>query len=204
MKFRLLIISFVVTLLPAVVEAPHQVASVEVLAFDTMGGTIPSDNLNIRAFEQLGSNKDYAPKFHNGRAKDMPFGYYRIKANYPGFNTEERIVRIFQDKTTIVIGLTVGVEGCNIGYCPPPELWGRVIGEPEKLKNAFVKVAGVFTSYSAESQINPDGEFHVTEPPGGVYVLLVVSQDAVIVNRIFRLPPIPYGSPLQVEIGPEP
>ena len=207
MKLKLLAAWSLIALLPTIVAAADQTATVEVLAFGTMGGKIPRSDLKIESFhgsEFTGPTRDYASKFHGGQARDIPFGTYIIRANSPGFHTEERLVGIYQDKATVVLGLVVGeIDGCWYN-CPGRALQGRLVGDPQKWKDAIIKVTGVFSSFSAESQVNRDGEFQIMAPPPGIFAVFVVNQNAVIASHIFIASINPSGSPLEIEIGANP
>jgi hypothetical protein len=164
------------------IAPPGRSAVVEVLAFDTGGRLLGAPEITF--FENQ-DQKNLASRFHSGIAGGVPFGVYRIKAHVPGFYSEVRYVRIYQPRTIILLGLEPGYEASP----SPPLLQGRVMNQAgPPLKNAFVKLAGVFSSLSMESSVAPDGSFEFTAVPWGRYVLLVLNGETVVASRFVSLP----------------
>lgn len=173
---------------PPQVQSP---ATVEVLAFDTRGRFLGPPIVKLfEAFDRT----NYAPRFREGVANGIPFGDYRIEAYLPAYSSETRYVRVYQQRVTVIVGLTVGYETPII----PLSLHGRVVGQLASEKT-FVKLAGVFSTLSMESPVASDGGFDLIGLSWGTYLLLVVGEDGVLASRTLA---IPYtGAPLEIEIG---
>ena len=211
MKFTLLFAPCFVMLLPGILAAQGRglsnpndrepTATVEVLVFDTVGEINPRAKIVVfKDYDQ----KDCASKFRNSVATGVPFGIYRIKVSALGFETSERFVRVFQARTTVVVGLPVG----RVDDGPEYKLRGRVVGKPlPPGRKAFAKVTGVYTDFSMESQIDPDGGFELTGLLGGMHLLLVVSQDGILASRLVNIPTDILGvapPPIEIEIKDDP
>jgi hypothetical protein len=169
-------------------------ATVTVLAFDTTGRFLGAPDINL--FERE-NEKNLAEKFHEGVAKGMPLGVYRIEAVLPAYYPERRIVRVYQPDVTIVMGLESGFREAS----PVPlTLHGRVTGKvPAVAKHRFVKVSGVFVDVSVEASIGQGGVFDVSGLSWGLYLLFVVDEDGILAMRTLN---IPYtGPPLEIKIG---
>jgi len=174
-------------------RSPQQpAAAVEVQAFDTRGRFLGAPIVDT--FEAY-DGRSFAARFRDGVAADIPFGTYRVEARLAGYSPETRYVRVYQQRVIVVVGLTFGYER----PAAPMGLHGRVVG-PLPPQKTFVKLCGVFSNLSMESEIGPDGGFDLVGLTWGDYLLLVVGEGGVMASRALT---IPYtGSPLEIRIPP--
>jgi len=177
---------------PAV--TPQQVATVEVIAFDTRGPFLGA--ANVKTFESY-DHHEFASSFHDGRAEKIPFGVYRVVGSRTAYYSETRYVNIFQRNVTVVLGLSFGFELPEV----PLTLRGRVLGlSAPPGKDTFVKLCGVYSNESFESAIDSRDMFEFAGlRPSGVFLLLVVGKDGVLASRTIT---IPYVGPLlEIDVG---
>src|SRR4051812_33563948 len=81
-------------------QQEEQLATVEVTAFSTLGGSLGVPE--IYRFIEVSQGKDnLAERFRKGVANNIPEGIYLIEAGLPGFTREFRIVRIFQKHVSV-------------------------------------------------------------------------------------------------------
>jgi len=162
------------------------------VAFDTRGHRLGAPD--IRLFEDE-SRRNWASRFRNGVAENIPFGTYRVEGRLIGFYSDVRYARVYQSQVTVILGLTIGNEAPIF----PPILRGRVVGiASESTRKDFVKLIGVFSSISLESEIGSNGEFEMSGLTDGIYLLLIAGEDGVLASQVID---IPYKGPLEVKIA---
>jgi hypothetical protein len=171
----------------------EDVSTVEVRAFDTRGKFLGAPNISL--FESY-DHRNLASQFHNGIAGRVPFGDYRIEARLTAYSSEIRYVRVYQRKTTVVLGLVLGHELPII----PLSMHGRVVGgrlPPDG--RSFVKLSGVFSNLSMEATISADGGFDLVGLSWGAYLLMVIGENGILAIQAISIPYV--GPPLEIEIG---
>ena len=201
MKRGWVVLTILWTLLPASATAQRGVApsgnteptgTIEVLAYSTLGVFLGSPEIHF--FGESFDKKNLASRFQKGIATEIPYAVYIIEAGLPGFASETKTVRVFQKHVTLIVGVELRIEAPGL----PPSTHGRVIGTLPQSKTIFVKATGVFSSWSVESKIAPDGGFDLSWLPEGTYVLMVLNEDGILASRVVKLP---YGPGLQIELG---
>lgn len=172
-------------------------ANVHVLVFNTQGSRVQGP-ITIRKFESRGRN--FASRFHDGFAEDIPFGDYVLSADIHSRDGAVRFVRIYQRQTTVVIESVVpGIDFAVDKW----DLKGTVVGSLPIGKTCFVKLVGVFSTASFESSISNSGGFSFGGLTWGKYLLLVVSEDGILANRPISIPYSMTEPPLEVPIPSE-
>jgi hypothetical protein len=195
---RFAIAFFLISFLPSKLDAQNTdgaeaekrdpTAIVEVIAFDTFGGSIPSDAIHVEHFE--GNGTDYAQKFRGGVADDIPLGEYQITVSISGFQSERRMVNIRAKRTAAVVGMALGEIGDCAFNCRPYgyRFQGKVVGhEALAGAKAFVKLISIFGAVQAESEVDSDGTFDITVAKSGRYLSMVVSQAGIFADKLVRI-----------------
>jgi len=166
-------------------------ATVEVLAFDTRGKFLGAPI--IKLFESY-DHKNLSSRFRGSVAQAVPFGEYQIEGYLPAYSSDKRWVRIYQQRVTVILGLTVGYERPSA----PLTIRGHVTGQVSPEKKTYVRLIGVYSDVSLESAIGIDGGFDLAGLTWGAYLLLVISEDGIVASRTIN---VPYtGVPLEIEI----
>jgi hypothetical protein len=175
-------------------DAEQFVARVEVCAFDSRGTFLAAPT--VRVFESE-SHKDFSTSFRSGVADHIPFGIYKLEAYMSGFYPEVRYVAIYRPQVTVVVGLAFGREALTLPQ--PPTIHGKVIGSLPRDKKIFAKLAGIYSDRALESKIGRDGDFDFGVPWDGRYLLLIVSEDAILASRTIDIPYM--GRAIEIKIG---
>jgi hypothetical protein len=186
-----LLFTFSCLAIRGVLAQSKNVATVEVFAYDTRG--IKLDHPKITAFRSDDSG-DYASHFEKGVAGNIPFGLYRLQAEYPSHYAGLRYVLVYQQKVNVIVGLYPGFELPIVA----PSFVGHIMNyQSSKYKWTFAKLIGIYSSESLESLIDNEGRFRFAGTSNESYILLIVSDKGVLAKQLFTLP---LPKPQEVEI----
>jgi hypothetical protein len=177
--------------LAAIRDGRRLSSTVSVIAFDTNGKFLGSPSVSV--FEDPDDRNNLAAKFQKGVAAQIPYGMYRIVGYLTGYSSDMKYVWVYQSHVSVVLGLEIGAEKPVI----PPTLHGRVVGSVSEARS-FVRLVSVYSSSSVDSAISSDGNFDLSVPPGGKFLLLVIGERGVLASRAISLPYT--GPPLEVSV----
>jgi hypothetical protein len=147
---------------------------------------------------------DIAGSFRNGTADHVPWGFYRIEVSAPGCVPESRYVSVFAAEVPILVGLACEFENPalaeenGIALPPYPILRGRVIGPRPAGKELIARMIGVFSSESLEAVVGSGGEFEMSVPRDGKYVLMILDEKNVLAIELVGSP---HTGPLEIQLG---
>ncbi len=137
----------------------------------------------VDVFKDVYGSKNLASKFTANQAKNVLFGTYRIRVYKKMFSASERTLLVNQPDVWAVIQLNVSEENGPLLYT----IAGKVVGSSSAGDPVWVRVAGLYSSIIADTQMGKDGTFQF-ELPSGVYVVTTRSGTRVIDTRTFAVP----------------
>jgi hypothetical protein len=137
----------------------------------------------VEVFKDVYGTKNLASRFIANQAKNVLFGTYRIRVYKKLFSSSERIILVNQPDVWAVIQLNVSEENGPLLYT----IAGKVVGGSSTADPVWIRVAGLYSSIIADTQMSKDGTFQFALP-GGVYVVTTRSGTRVIDTRTFAVP----------------
>ena len=94
--------------------------------------------------------KNLASKFIDNQATNVLFGTYRIRVYKKFFSASERTILVNQPDVWAVIQLNVGEENGPLLYT----VAGKVVGVPSTAEPVWIRVAGLYSSIIADTQLS--------------------------------------------------
>lgn len=186
MRIPILLQIAVIAAIRTVNGQPGQVpktANVHVKLFSASG--LDLGNPNIELFKQIAPtygdllSGNMAARFKKSVAIGIPTGLYRLRVFVPGFYTAERTVRVYQSDVWILIGLEFGEQSTVAAV-----VRGRVSGVADETQKTWVKLVGVLSDFSIESNVDAMGDFSMAGAQEGKCLLLVFQGSRVLATRL--------------------
>jgi hypothetical protein len=137
----------------------------------------------VEVFKDVYGSKNLASRFIGNQAKNVLFGTYRIRVYKKLFSPSERTILVNQPDVWAVIQLNVSEENGPLLYT----ISGKVVGGSSTGDPVWIRVAGLYSSIIADTQMSKDGTFQFALP-GGVYVVTTRSGTRVVDTRTFAVP----------------
>jgi hypothetical protein len=128
-------------------------------------------------------SKDFAKKFVDNAAKEIPFGVYRLSAIKHLFAYADYTVNVDQKDVWVVVQLDVSIEGSPLYY----KIAGTLSGAPEG-NPIWVRAQGVYSSVIADAQAGKDGKFDLAGLPAGTYILTTRQDTRILDIRSVVIP----------------
>lgn len=169
-------------------------ATVQLRIVDLLGQEI--GDVKVALFRSTQGTKDFANRFRNNSAPNIPFDTYLLRAYAPGFSSAERIVPVYHDRVSVLLELYAGEEGGTTRY----HVSGRVKNQSYGAEIS-VRLAGVSSGFVLDSEVDKAGAFAIGGVPRGHYVL-ITRQGAQPVQA--TLIEVPLKHPLTVNLHSPP
>jgi hypothetical protein len=163
--------------------AETRTATVHLKLVNFRGDDLGDGTVSLFKHEYDDSKKNLASKFTANKAQNVLFGTYHIRVYKKLFSPSERTILVNQPDVWAVIQLNVSEENGPLLYT----IAGKVVGNSSSGDPLWVRVAGLYSSIIADTQMSKDGTFQF-ELPGGVYVVTTRSGTRVVDTRTFAVP----------------
>jgi len=174
---------FVLSCSPAFSQQPSETATVHLKFVDSRGEDLGVGTVTLF---QDGNAANFAGRFKNNVAADVPFGSYHLKAFQQNFYTAERITRVYQREVWAVIQLTIGQEGGPLLY----HLAGTLTSSASSPGHFWIRAQGLYSDVIVDGQADKDGKFEIAGLPAGTYILSTRDGENRILNiRSIIVPP---------------
>jgi hypothetical protein len=161
--------------------AETRTATVHLKLVDFRGDDL--GNGRVEVFKDVYGSKNLASRFTANQAKNVLFGTYRIRVYKKLFSASERTILVNQPDVWAVIQLNFSEENGALLYT----IAGKVVGSSSTGGPVWIRIAGLYSSIIADTQMSKDGTFQF-ELPGGVYVVTTRSGTRGVDTRTFAVP----------------
>src|SRR5207248_1467865 len=131
--------AFILSCPSAFSQQHNEAATVHLKFVDSRGQDLGAGRVTLF---QSADSVNFAARFQNNVAADIPFGLYRLKAYQQNFYTVEQTIRIYQREVWAVIQLTVGQEGGPLLY----HLIGTISGFPSSSPPFWIRAQGLYSN----------------------------------------------------------
>ena len=158
-------------------------STVHLVPVGVYGDPIDED-VTVDAFEALPRKKDFAHHFHGNIGAHIPYGIYRARIYTRGFWSSERLITVSEPETVVVVALAIGTEGGP----QASNLSGRFRGANPTGGPIRIRLSGVYSGTTIDTDANKSGEFSVTNVLNGTYVVIATQQDrATLRDRVLSV-----------------
>lgn len=148
----------------------------------------------VTMFKSETDERDFAKRFRDNRASDIPYGVYRLRVHHDGFYSAERQVVVSQPIVWVVVGLEIGGIGSDARNF---EVAGTVRNIPRAGEPLWVRLAGVHSTLARDAKVDESGNFVIAGLRQDKAVLIVWSGREILhVTQVV----IPTHVPLVIDL----
>jgi len=169
-------------------------STVRIVPVHVLGNEL-GENVDVDLFQSQDEKTNFSKSFHHGAASGIPYGIYAIRVHVRGFRSTERVVRVFQPKVLVIVGLQIGMETGT----PTSDVSGRIQGADQSAGPIRVRMSGVYSNDILDAEVTGSGGFALEKVPDGEYVLAVTQREKVLVVKAIKLPSA--ESSIVIEVG---
>lgn len=188
-------LAFVLLLMCSVGQGQPQKATVHLRIVDNVGHDLGEPK--VTEFKSKDDAHDFATRFRQGSATQLPFGIYKLRVYTHGFWSSEREVRVFQPDVWVVVSLELGM-GKLEGGLSTYALSGSVRNLPVAKQPAWLRLSGVYSAVVIDARTGEAGRFSMAGIPQGLYVLVTTQNGKVLDARPVR---VPLAGALEIELA---
>ncbi len=189
-----------IVLCPALQQRQTETATIHVRIVDVRAHDVGEARIEsfkqVEFFSSRKNRKDYASRFHQNTASDIPYGIYHLRVSARGFWSAERDVRVFQSDVRVVVQLELGMGSDEGGFVSYP-VSGRVKNLLPSSEPVWVKLVGVYSGVNMETKVSSSGDFILNKVPQGGYVLITIRETKILDCRPVE---VPMSAPVLIEL----
>jgi hypothetical protein len=147
---------------------------IQVFAYDGSGALI------LGASTEIVEDRTVRLKGVKGLLSNLPYGYYTVKVNSPGFKSYTRDVLLDKPAVTVRAQLGLGVECLRYAAL----LHGNVLPMPDT-RELWLKAVPLRGTGDLEARIEKDGTFSIGADDGS-YIVAVVEGERVLHTGVYQ------------------
>ncbi|MEZ5404170.1 MAG: hypothetical protein R2729_31110 [Bryobacteraceae bacterium] len=177
---RMLILLLLLQSVPGSQEAAGQESGrkLELLVTDAYGRPMAPKGVGLI---HLASRKNFASRLVRLTATGLPSGQYWVRVWSPGYEPTDKLINVIQPFTRVRVGLP-RMAGAFSDVSPALKGVIRAGGVPRP-DRISVRLMGIFVSTSEDCPVGDDNSFKFPRAPGGKYILVGMSGEAVIAMK---------------------
>jgi hypothetical protein len=148
----------------------------------------------VTLFKSESDGRDYAKRFRDNTASNIPYGVYHLRAYQDSFWSAERQVVVYQPDVWVVMGLQIGMDY----ELNPFKLSGTIRHLPPAGQPVWVRLTSVYSTFVMDTKVEDSGAFSAARLSGDKYVLIVWSGTKILDVRPVN---IPRDEPLVIDLA---